>query len=86
MGDLSEIKEVLEDQNAAFGEFKTRYDERVKNIESELGNLLKKANRPGAGRNDMNAGDEEHKQAFMSYLRTGRDTELKRESKGMSTD
>jgi HK97 family phage major capsid protein len=83
MGDQSEIKHLLEEQNAAFSEFKTRYDERMKNMESAFTDLAKKANRPGAGSFSSDPGDQEHKNAFLSYLRTGRDTELKRESKGM---
>jgi HK97 family phage major capsid protein len=86
MADISDIKDLLEGQGKAFLEFKKAQDERIKTLESELNNFAKKAARPGASHDDGQHSPEEreHKQAFLGYLRTGRERDL--EAKAMSTD
>lgn len=85
VGHTSEIKELLEKQGRAFEEFKAQNSGRLKTLETELGNFVKKANRPGAGFSGFNSGeDQEHKQAFLGYMRTGREADL--ESKSMATN
>jgi HK97 family phage major capsid protein len=77
MADLSDLKEILVKQGEAFSEFKSAQDGRIKNLESALNEFAKKAGRPGAAFDD--GGDpagREHKQAFLGYLRSGREREL----------
>jgi HK97 family phage major capsid protein len=83
---MYEIKEILEKQGEAFTEFKNAQNERIKNLESALNEFAKKAARPMApsydGGNDPEA--REHKQAFLGYLRSGRERGLG--AKAMATD
>ena len=83
MSDISEIARLVKEQGAGLDEFKARYDGRLENIER----ALVKGNRPAAGSmSNLSQDEEEHKSAFLSYLRTGREDALKREAKSMSTD
>ncbi|SET67854.1 phage major capsid protein, HK97 family [Nitrosospira multiformis] len=82
---MYEIKEILEKQGEAFAEFKNAQNERIKNLESALNEFAKKANRPGAGFHGGEDPEErEHKQAFLGYLRSGRERGL--EAKAMATN
>lgn len=85
-----EIKELLEKQGDAFSEFKNAQNERMKNLESALNEFAKKANRPGASFDDggNHPEEREHKQAFLNYMRSGRERELEAKAhaiKSMST-
>lgn len=82
---MKDIIELLKVQGRAFEEFKTAQDRRVKNLEDELLELAKKSNRlPAPGFGSMRE-DDEHKTAFMSYLRSGQTKALDslRESKSL---
>lgn len=88
---MSDLIGLLEKQGDAFTEFKNAQNERIKNLESALNDFAKKAARPGAsyddGGNDPDA--REHKQAFLGYLRSGRERELESKAhaiKAMATD
>jgi HK97 family phage major capsid protein len=82
---MYEIKEILEKQGEAFTEFKNAQNERIKNLESALNEFAKKASRPMAPSYDGNDPEaREHKQAFLGYLRSGRERGL--EAKAMATD
>jgi HK97 family phage major capsid protein len=85
--ELTEIKDLVNDQGRVFAEFKRANDERFKTLEKEFAEFYKKANRPFVGGFYDGGSDPaamEHKQAFLGYLRSGRERDL--ESKGMATD
>jgi HK97 family phage major capsid protein len=52
--DMAGITALLENQGRAIEEFKGRYDNRVKTLETELENVIKKRNRPGMDLQDGN--------------------------------
>lgn len=80
--ELAEIKDLVNDQGRVFSEFKRANDERFKTLEKEFAEVYIKANRPSVNFNDggSDSAAMEHKQAFLGYMRSGR------ESKGMATD
>ncbi|PTR07107.1 HK97 family phage major capsid protein [Nitrosospira sp. Nsp5] len=86
MYDSTELKDLLVGQGKAFDEFKSAQNERFKNLESELNEFAKKAGRPGASYDDGGSTLEsrEHKQAFLGYMRSGKERDL--ELKGMATN
>lgn len=81
------LREALIEQGRAFAEFKEKYIGRLENIESDLTGIVKKANRNAIFGGSLGDGptteQREHKQAFLGYMRTGRESELL-EVKGMS--
>lgn len=83
----TDIAELLQKQGDAFEEFQAKNSARMRNIETELGNIVKKANRPGASLSAFDSSeDKEHKQAFMDYMRTGREADLERKSMATNAD
>jgi HK97 family phage major capsid protein len=82
-----EIKELLVKQGEAFEEFKKVQDGRIENLESALNDFAKKAARPRAsyddGGNDPEA--REHKQAFLGYMRSGRERELESKARAIKS-
>lgn len=83
MSDFQEIKNLIQDQGQAWAEFKTANNARLKNLEDFTFEIAKKTNRPGFAISAGSSEDTEHKDAFMNYLRTGRESDL--ESKAMLT-
>lgn len=80
------VMDAIEEQTEAWVQFKTANNNRIKTLEDEVGQILKKVNRPGFG--TMSGGyvcaeDAEYKQAFISWMRTGVDAAL--EAKSMSS-
>ncbi len=84
MTDLAEIKSLIEDHGSAFEEFKGKYDARLKNAEELLFDIAKRANRPGSA--SSSGVEDEHKQSFLSYLRTGREGDLDRKAMSSGSD
>lgn len=87
MTTLNVIRELIEDQGLAWEEFKNRNDSRIDRLEDELAGIMKKMNRPGGELSFAGGGysreDSEVKQAFLNYMRSGREAELER--KGMTS-
>lgn len=84
---MSDLMDLLEKQGDAFTEFKNAQNERIKNLEGALNDFAKKASRPGAaydnGGNDPE--EREHKQAFLGYMRSGRERELEAKAHAMKS-
>lgn len=94
MGDLAEIKSLIEGQGVALEEFKCAYDRRMGTVEKdltalsgEIADIMKKTNRPGMA-NDKGTGilGGDVKSALATFVRTGDDRELKSLSAGSDPD
>jgi HK97 family phage major capsid protein len=84
-GSVSEINGLLDDMNKGFEEFKSRYDQKVKAIEDDVTEILKKANRPGAGIGSFSSLNLlESKRDVATYLRSR--GEIKAMSSGSDPD
>ena len=84
--DFGTIKDLLQKQGDTFDEFKAANNSRFKTLEEHLIDIEKKGNRPGAGWEGSNVAEKEHKQAFLGYLRSGRDSELQHKAMATSDD
>ena len=73
---VHEVLDLIQKQGDAFEKFKAANDRRFADIE-------KKANRPFASGETFNADDAEHKKSFLTWMRSGREDELRQ--KAMST-
>ena len=72
MSDVAQIKELIEVQGRGLDEFKARYDARVSALESEVGEFLKKANRPHFGGSSSHTPDMKAFEAAARALITGK--------------
>lgn len=63
--DFTEIKDLMDIQNDNWQDFKKSNESRLKTLESELGNVLKKSNRPGAG---IGTGTDATKRDLPTYI------------------
>lgn len=76
---IDDITRAIHEQHTAVDQFIARHDERLKNVESRLGDVLKKANRPPSGTDSDSfdtVEDTEHRKAFDAFLRRGDDADL----------
>jgi len=76
---IDDVTRAIREQHTAVEQFIARHDERLKNVESRLGDVLKKANRPPSGADSDSfdtVEDAEHSKAFDAFVRRGEDTEL----------
>lgn len=89
MTDLAEIKSLVVAQGAAWDGFARKTDERFRDLESEVRAVYARANREatfGSGASSKGASfDPEYKTAFVSFLRSGRESQAL-QRKGMATD
>ena len=89
MTDLIDIKALVEDQGKAWQTFVTKNDDHLSKLDKDVGELYKKANRPGMpDSHPLSEDQEEHKNLFTNYLKTGfGEQELKAwQKKQMATD
>lgn len=90
MSDITEIVRTIEEQGQKWTEFMKASDMRLKTIEAETRELLKRAGRPGAemrgGAFGDTADDPEHTKSFYAYMRSGRENDLQRKSMSTGSD
>lgn len=84
---MPEIIELLEKQGQVFEDFKSKNNARLSELEKYINELYKKESRPPAGfSSGFGFENIEEKQSFLTYLRSGRDNDLKRKSMGTDDD
>lgn len=88
MSDLSEIKRLVVEQNDALGEYHKKTEARISALEQDIGNQLLKLNRPNLGGDSkgFSAEDNEYKQAFLGWARSGRESDLQTKSMSSGSD
>lgn len=87
--DIESISNMLGEQGEAFKIFKDANNSRLTQLEKDINDIVKKANRPGnflAQSGFTSPEDYEQKKAFLAYLRTGRENSLQVKSMSSDTD
>ncbi|MBL8376555.1 MAG: phage major capsid protein [Burkholderiales bacterium] len=82
--DADEIARLVREQTAAIEQFKSRYDRRHEDHVRRMDDFERRMNRPGAGAGGGLGGDDEYKNSFLGFLRSGRTAGV--EAKAMATD
>lgn len=75
---MNDVLNLLNQQTAAFADFKARHSNELDEIKHTLRTIEAKGNRPGAGIDMLATSDDlQHKNAFMGYVRGGEEAEIK---------
>lgn len=84
MATIDEITRLIVDQGESMKSFQEKTADRIKALEADFNHTMKVRNRPGAGADsNFNADDTQHKKAFLGWMRSGQDADLRQ--KAMST-
>lgn len=85
MDDLLRMQVEASDE---IGKFVKRYDERFDQLERDVSGHLLKLNRPGMGGESkgLSSADHEYKNAFMGWIRSGREADLQSKSMSAGSD
>lgn len=96
MSDLSEIKSMVEEQHRLIEAAHKKTSDRIKSLDADLTKLsqdvagqMLKLNRPAMGGSDtagFSSADHEYKQAFTTWMRTGREGDLQTKSMSAGSD
>lgn len=83
---MDDVLRLQVEANDGIEKFVKRYDERFNKLEQDLSDQMLKLNRPDMGGRDVagfSSEDRQYKQAFMGWLRSGREADLQ-QTKSMS--